>query len=389
MSVTLAVLTVVVAQTLAPPPYEIESVRVRFTHYDQRGVGYQSAAGPVGSPGSEALTVEQPQAEVVARVGERITERVWVPIDVVTAASPDHSRQGRPIDSPPPDAVTTASRVNVAGSFDSLTTYRVDRETDLAFRTAFHIEEPFESWTFGLGVTRSFAEENTVVGASVNEVVDWFDRFAIDGSRHGRGNRSTSNLNLTLTQVLSSSTVAALSYGGTLQTGTLGNTWSSVLLADGTRGEEVLPRERWRHALAVRVAEWLPWNAALKGSYRLYLDDWSVLAHTGELTLVQRLVGGLHLRAQYRLHHQSAVRFFTKAARPGAGGYRTGDSDLARFVAQTVGGAISWDLPRNGWKNGWRSGRISDVHVDLGYERYFRSNDMTVDIATCGFGLLF
>ena len=81
-------------------------------------------------------------------------------------------------------------------------------------------------------------------------------------------------------------------------------------------------------------------DGALKGSYRFYVDDWSVLAHTAEATVVQRLAGGLHLRATYRVHHQSAVGFFTKVAQPGAPGYRTGDSDLARFVAQTVGGAI-------------------------------------------------
>lgn len=370
------------AAPAGPPPYEIDSVRVRFTHYDQRGVGYQSAAGPVGAPGSEQLTVEQPQAEIVARLGERVTERLWVPLDVVTAASPDHSRFGRPIADEPPDAVTTASRRNVAGSFDMLTSYRIDGATEVGFRAAFHMEEPFESWAFGLVFTRSFAEDNTVVGASANQVVDWFDQFEINGKRAGRVNRSTSNLNLTVTQIVSSTTVAAVSYGGTLQTGMLGNTWSSVLLDDGTRGDERMPRQRWRHAFALRLAQWLPWNGALKASYRFYVDDWSVLAHTAEATLVQRLAGGLHLRATYRAHHQSAVSFFTKFARPGVPGYRTGDSDLARFVAQTVGGAISWDLQ-------WRARGIDDVHVDLGYERYFRSNDLTVNIATCGFGLSF
>ena len=75
---------------MVAPPYQIDSVRFRFTQYDQRGVGYQSAAGPVGQPGSEWETVQQPQAEVVAHVGERITERLWIPLDVITAASPDH-----------------------------------------------------------------------------------------------------------------------------------------------------------------------------------------------------------------------------------------------------------------------------------------------------------
>jgi hypothetical protein len=363
------------------PPYQLESVRFRFTHYDQRGVGYQSAAGPVGQPGSEQETVEQPQAEIVARLGDRVTERIWVPVDVVTAASPDHSVYGLPVGSAPPDAVTTASRRNQAATFDTLTTYRWDRATDVSVRAALHLEEPFESWAWGLGATRSFAEDNTVLGVSVNQIVDWFDKFEADGHRNGRRNRATSNLNLSLTQVVSPTTVAALSYGGTWQFGTLGNTWSSVLLSDGTRGEERLPRERWRNALALRVAQWLPWEGALKVGYRAYLDDWRALAHTFDTQLHQRLPAGLQLRGTYRVHWQSGVRFFTSAADPAAGGYRTGDSDLARFVSQTLGGAVAWTRGL--------SGRVRDVHVDLGYERYFRSNNMTVDIATCGFGLLF
>jgi len=363
------------------PPYQIDSVRFRFTQYDQRGVGYQSAAGPVGQPGSEWETVQQPQAEVVAHVGERITERLWIPLDVITAASPDHSVYGLPVGAAPPDAVTTASRVNTAGSLDTLTTYRWDRVTELSFRAALHLEEPFESWSYGLGATRSFAEDNTVLGVSVNQVVDWFDHFNLDGRRNGRVNRSTTNVNATLTQVLSPYTVAVLSYGGTLQLGTLGNTWSSVLLSDGSRGEERLPRQRLRNALSLRVAEWLPWNGALKLYYRAYLDDWSAHAHTIEANLLQRVFRGLNVRAEYRVHWQTAVRFYTEAGDPLASGYRTADSDLAHFVAQTIGGTISWDLELGG--------RVRDVHVDLGYEHYFRSNNLTVDIATCGFGLMF
>ena len=64
------------------------------------------------------------------------------------------------------------------GPLDTLTTYRWDRATDLTMRAALHIEEPFESWIVGLGASRSFAEDNTVVGASVNQVLDWFERIA-------------------------------------------------------------------------------------------------------------------------------------------------------------------------------------------------------------------
>ena len=365
------------------PPAQIESVRFRFTHYDQTGTGYQSAAGPDGQAGSEQATIEQPQAELVARIGDRVTERLWVPLDVITAASPDHSRFGRPVDSPPPDAITTASRVNVAGALDTLTTYRWDRVTDVFFRSDFHLEEPFESWAFGFGGTRSFAEDNTVVGAAINQIVDWFDRFDLAGGRHGRASRSTTNVNLSVTQLLSPTTIVGLSYGGTLQLGTLGNTWSSVLMSDGTRGEEKLPWSRQRHALSGRLAQWLPWDAALKLSYRAYFDGWGVGAHTFETDLTQRFGPWLRVKANYRWHWQSEVRFFTTGA-AAADEFRTGDSDLARFVAQTVGGAVSVDLSAVRW-----AGALRDVQLDIGYERYFRSNNLTVNITTCGIGFRF
>jgi hypothetical protein len=363
------------------PPYQIESVRLRFTHYDQDGRGYQSRAGPAGEPGSERLIVEQPQAEVVARLGDRVTERIWVPIDVVTAASPDHSRYNKPIDAP--DAVTTSSRINVAGSLDALTSYRYDAVTELQFRAAFHVEEPFDSWAFGIGAARSFAEDNTVVALSLNQIVDWFDRFDLRGRRHGKASRSTSNLNLSLTQVLSPTTIAAISYGMTLQLGTLSNTWQSVMLADGTRGEERLPRERNRHALAARIAQWLPWQGALRVYARAYLDDWGIAAYSTEAELIQRVGPWVHLRGNLRHHRQTGASFFTIGADPTGTGPRTSDSDLAPLSANTMGIAIAATLPPIAL------GSLRDIHLDVGYERYVRTNNLDVDITTCGLGFSF
>lgn len=361
----------------APPAYEIESVRVRYTYFSQTGYGYQSAAGPAGLPGSEWLTVHQPQAEVIARLGDRVTQRIWLPVDVVTAASPDHSRYGKPYDAPV-DAVTTASRGTLTGQMDLLTRYRWSRVTDVYFRTAFHIEEPFESWIMGLGATRSMAEDNTVVGVSVNQVMDWFDRFDLMGDRHGRAARSSTNLNLDLTQVLSPTTIFNASYGGTMQLGTLSNTWQSVRQSDGTRGEERVPRERVRHSLSARIAQWLPWNGALTASYRAYLDSWGIAAHSTEGRLTQRVLGKFYLRANYRYHWQNAPSFFTIDAPPMGTGYRTSDSDLGQFYAQTFGGAASLALPL--------VLGLRDVHLDFGYERYLRSDELLIHVTTCALG---
>jgi Protein of unknown function (DUF3570) len=351
-----------------PRAFEIESVRVRFTHFDQMGWGYQSAAGPPRGPGSEELTVEQPQLEVVARQGQ-LTHRVWVPLDVVTAASPDAL-----------DALTSASRTNEAGSIDLSTAYQADRATSAFIRAAFHIEEPYRSYLLGGGASRSFADDNAVFAASASQAFDWFDTFDIHGARIGHAERSTTNANLALSQLLSPTTVAHVNYGFTLQTGALGNTWNSVPLDDGKRGEEILPTLRHRHAAVVRLAQWLPWNGALKALYRFYADNWGIVAHTLEAELYQRLSDAVYVRLSYRLHVQSGADFF-KTSAPLGDSLRTADSDLAPFVAHTFGAKVALH-PRF-------RGRLRGATFDVGAERYVRSNQLHAIILSTSFGRRF
>src|SRR5439155_21135365 len=115
--------------------------------------------------------------------------------DVITGASADA------IDGwPPPDAVSEASRTTEAASIDLSTTYQRDPRTQIFFRGGFHIENPFRSWNLGVGLSRSFADDNTVVAASLNQVFDWLDRFTITGVRLGRAERSSTNGNVSVTQ---------------------------------------------------------------------------------------------------------------------------------------------------------------------------------------------
>jgi len=351
--------------------FRIESMRLRFTHFDQEGHGYQSQADrpSPSSPGSEWLQVEQPQLEVVAQQG-KFTHRLWVPIDVVSAASPDAL-----------DAVSTASRTNEAASFDLSSTYHANPVTDVTLRAAFHLEEPFRSWTLGVAGSRSFADGNTTIAASLNQVFDWLDRFNLFGTRLGRRYRSSTNANLSVTQLLSPTTVGYLGYGVTVQIGELSNTWNAVPLDSGELGLEVLPGLRHRHAFVGRIAQALPWKAVLKGFYRFYVDNWGILAHTLEAQLYQRLGRQFYLRANYRFHVQTAASFFSLSAPAADGALRTADSDLAAFDAQTVGILAGLDLKF--------VRRLQGLHLDVGYERYFRTNDLRVNIYTCSAGFRF
>jgi hypothetical protein len=185
---------------------------------------------------------------------------------------------------------------------------------------------------------------------------------------------------LGLSQLLSPTTIAYAGYGGTLQVGELSNTWNAVPLQDNRLGNEYLPDRRWRHAFIVRVAQALPWQGALHGSYRFYADSWQIRAHTLESSLFQHLGRLLSARVTYRFHTQNAPDFWTIDAMP-ASRVRSADSDLASFDAQTIGGGLAIDLET--------MGELQRFHADVGYDRYFRSNDLRVNIYTCAVGFGF
>jgi hypothetical protein len=363
----------VLGATDADARVRIESITSRITGYDQFGAGYQSKAGPLTGPGSERLTVFEPQIEIVATQGDRLTHRLWVPVDMVTAASP-HSAQ------PTPDVTSGASRKLEGGTLQWTTSYKVDKGSQVALTSGLHLENPFRSWNAGLSATRAFADQNTVVSGSVVGILDWFDRFYITGERDGRTERSTTLASVGVTQVLTPTTVVNLNYGLTLQTGELGNTWNVVPLANGQRGPEILPTWRTRHALVGRMSQFLPWNGALRLYYRFYADDWGIAAHSVEGQLMQRLTPSLYIGALYRFHTQTGPFFFTTLA-PVDATLRVADSDLAPLHSQTIGGKLVGDVHVRGLA------RV--LHYELEYDRYFRSNDLQMDIVSCALGLRF
>jgi Protein of unknown function (DUF3570) len=362
------------------PAFVVDSLRVRFTEFDQNGHGYQSQAGAPGLPGSEQASIQQAQLEIVAHQGPKLTHRLWVPLDIITAASPDATDAIKDASGHIIDAVSTSSRRNEAGALDLLSTYQIDRKSTISVHGGFHLEEQFRSWELGMGGTRSFADDNAVLSVSINQILDWFDRYNVQGTRLAREFRSSTNANLGLTQLLSPDTIFVINYGVTVQTGELGNTWNAVPLPMRMVGGELLPRERQRHAFVGRLAQYLPWHGAMKFFYRFYADDWGLLAHTAEVELYQRLSSWLYLRGNYRYHWQRGVSFYTQEADPAAR-LRTADSDLAPFSAQTVGILAAVDL--------MSTRALRDLHLDFGYQRYFRSNSLTANIYTCSVGFRF
>ena len=126
-------------------------------------------------------------------------------------------------------------------------------------------------------------------------------------------------MNLSYLQVLSPTTLFDASAGTTEQWGVLQTTWNSVIAYreptedDPTttfRTAELFPKSRNRNAFFARLSQHVPASkSTAKLSYRFYVDENAVFAHSLEAQLFQCLGPWVHLRGHGRLHSQTAPDF--------------------------------------------------------------------------------
>ncbi len=356
-----------------PTGLVLEALSFRFSYMVQEGKGFQSQDGASGEPGNEALTVVQPMGSVVFRQSPRVSHQIIFPVDLVTSASADAV-----------DAISQASRVTEAGKIDVTTTYEPNEEHAWTVRYGSHFEETTFSFFLGLGFRASLADDNATLSLSGLANVDLFDRLTHRGFDTGVTSRASYNGNVGFTQILSPTTIASVSYGLTLQTGTLQTTWNAVPLAGTDRFvDEKFPNTRFRHAAAMRLAQHVPWSrSTLKAGYRFYVDSFDLQAHTVDTQFYQYLLRTVYVRGSYRYHTQDGVDFFheripvdfdLEAA-------RTSDSDLAPLHAHEFGLKLVFLL------NPARSAQVGSETFDISYLRYQRSNDLHMDVFSLGWG---
>lgn len=365
--------------------WTIEEARFRFTYFDQKGLGYQSQAGP-GPAGSERLYVYRPSFYVRARQNSRVEHSVTLPIDVITSASTDAI-----------DVTTSASRHNEAATLHIESRVDVSDDDTLSFTYGGHGEEWFASVFGGVGYTRELAQDNASISVRVDGSFDWFKPY---GPRPGgvvpEGNRFDVRGGLggsvEVFQLLSPTAWLKAGYGITWRKGDLYTPWNSVpfLCTPGvtaclSRLQERFPRTRLRQALSGMVAQYIPrTKTTLRASYRFYADDYDVRAHTLRGEVYQSVTDWAYINVHYRAHHQTAVYFWTSnlgLSDLDVGAPRTSDSDLARFWAHEWGVKTAFQLTP--------PGRGHQHELDVYFNRYTRSNDLSVNMASVGYGYNF
>lgn len=357
------------------PGWGLERFATRFGVFQQDGAGgFQSQASTDRhARGSEATWIFQPMLYARIRQAQNIHHDVYIPVDVITAASTDAL-----------DVVSSASRDSEAVSLDIYSTIESDTDTRYTLHWGGHIEEPLRSGFVGLAASRDLAEDNAVLSTSFDLIVDVLDPVQFTGWDPGLTERLTGTINTSLSQLLSPTTMVSVTYGITAQLGTLMTTWNSVPVENGDRTGDLFPRTRMRHAFSGRLSQAIPDSRTFFAlQYRFYVDDFGVLAHTPELWVTQYLGDEVSLRLNYRFHTQTAPWFWSSLL-PQSFDFEqphTADSDLEALDAHEVGLTARWYYDPGGARTATSS------YFEASYYHYERTNGLYVNLASLGWGL--
>lgn len=260
------------------------------------------------------------------------------------------------------DAITSASQATGVQTDNAFTEKRHEVQAGLGYEADFggqqldlsasgrYSKEPdYLSRGVGFAAALSLDERNTVLhvnGYFIHDDVYRLERFApADNPNHlvarrplKVGELNALSLGFAWDQVLNKTSTMTLGYDAAVLHGFQSNAYRNVAFADGGGAPERHPRERVRHAGYVWLSHFfVATRSALRAGYRVYRDDWGLLAHAPDVRFHQEFGPHLELRLRYRYYTQGPSDFYRPGGNLRSDLYITADPKMSRFHTQTFG----------------------------------------------------
>ena len=317
-----------------------------FNYYDQDG----NHSPVTGGIGTEDQQVMAPVIVLRWAANDKWTLSANLGVDNITSASTDN------IDT----EVSSASYQDSRGHTYLSASRQLGRDT-WTFGVGFSTEYDYRSLNGSLAWSRDFNNRNTTLGAGLRHFQDTVDLYDIDGVQQGEDDRTTTEFSVSLSHILGPRTVIASEFTFTSQSGFLSTPFHEVILAptpdfpEGQRVAERLPDQRDRMALGVSLNHAFSKKIVQRFSYRLYDDDFGIMAHSIESETHFRLPTDSEtwIFPILRFHTQTASDYF---GLPGtftaADPYFTADRDLSEFTSEKFGVGFRWQRQQQKTK-GW------------------------------------
>jgi hypothetical protein len=170
------------------------------------------------------------------------------------------------------------------------------------------------------------------------------------------GHAQSQSYDIDLSQILTKNLIAGVNFNVITDHGYLANPYRSVRFKADTPtgyslGSQVYPDTRTSTAVQLETKYFLPYRAAITGSWRYFRDTWDIVGNTFELDYTQPISNVWILEGRVRYYRQNHANFYSDLF-DYAGEYRFEgrDQDLAAQYNYTIGGKATYAFLPNGWK---------------------------------------
>lgn len=251
---------------------------------------------------------------------------------------------------------------------------------------SFSNEYDYVSKGLGFTIAKASKDNNRELSLKLQAYLDqWKVILPIElrgvNEDEGYKPRNSYSASLTYSQVVNTRFQYTLLGDVVLQKGLLGTSYQRVYFKDGGENYEQLPDSRFKLPLGIRANYFLSDRFILRASYRYYLDDWGVRAHTAELEVPVKLTPFVSVSPFFRYYMQNAADYFAPyAAHNSSEQFFTSDYDLSKFNSQFVGANLRF-TPTHGVL-----GLQHWSQLELRYGHYTRSTDLNSNIVSLHLG---
>ena len=319
------------AQTL-----EDDQLNYRYSEYDEDALpdGVVLAGDPA------RYQVETHQFRLVKSLGEKYSLSTNLVHETMSGSSPWYVLPS--LEGPPLQVLSGPTIEDTRNEFRGKLT-RLDETGSWSVELGMSKEDDYQAKSISLGRNFENADKSRTWEFSGSISVD--DLEPTDAELLGRVKRAEKDsysLYAGLTQVINRDTLLQVGLQLSQHDGYLSDPYKMVfvgnLIVADTR-----PGSRTQYAASARLRYYVDqFKAALHINYRYFRDDWSIAAHTLDLSWNQKLPAGWRLSPSIRYHSQESASFYAPffSEAPASGVYSS-DYRLATY------GALSYRLSVN------------------------------------------
>jgi hypothetical protein len=224
--------------------------------------------------------------------------------------------------------------------------------------------------TLGWGRSRDGVGENN--GTASAPVIAWL------------GHAESQTYDVGLSQILTKNLITGLSLEVITDNGYLANPYRSIRYLDAgnpkgySLGSPVFPDTRTSTAVQAQAKYYLPYRAAVTGSYRYFSDTWGIVGNTYELDYTHPLANIWIFEGRLRYYKQNSANFYSDLY-PYANyqNFLGRDQNLAASDNTTIGAKVTYAFLPDGWKIFKRAtatfdvSRISFHYLDFRNIKYY------------------